>query len=209
MKHTLTRHLLVPLLISGCLLNSCHSPVYYASERGDLNAVKKHIQRGDNLSGKEPTGLSDLLFVLPVGLAALSVDICLGIITLGAYGKNKKTISGAIFTAHERTAAEAALKNGHIDIVGHLLANNAKAPAYVREYMEQNHAYSEANGRATWYTQRVAPAAEVQPAPEPAPTPRKSKPKRKPTPAPKPANSTPSSASIELPTGRDLSTPGR
>ena len=209
MKHTLTRHLLVPLLISGCLLNSCHAPVYYAAERGDLNAVKKHIQRGDNLSGEEQSGLG-ALFVLPFFLTGFSVDLCLLILTLGAYGdKYENTISGAIATEMEKTAAEAALKNGHIDIVGHLLINNAKAPAYVREYMEKYHAYSEANGRATWYTQRVAPAAEVQPAPEPAPTPRKSKPKRKPTPAPKPAASSPSSASVELPTGRDLSTPGR
>ncbi len=209
MKHTLTRHLLVPLLISGCLLNSCHAPVYYAAERGDLDAVKKHIQQGDNLSGKDQTGLVTL-FTLPFGLAALSVDMCLMLITLGKYGdKFEDTICGAIVAARDRTAAEAALKNGHIDIVGHLLVNKAKAPAYVREYMEKNHAYSEANGSATWYTQRVAPAAEVQPAPEPAPTPRKSKPKRKPTPAPKPAASTPSSASVELLTGQELSTPGR
>ncbi len=208
MKHTLTRHLLVPMIIFGCLLNSCHSPVYYAAERGDLNAVKKHIQRGDNLSGEEQTGLG-VLFVLPFFLAGLSVDICLSIISFGAYGKKyEKTISGAIATDRKRTTAEVALMKGHIDIVGHLLANNAKAPAYVREYMEQNHAYREENGRATWYTQRVAPATEVQPAPEPAPAPRKSKPKRKPTPAPKPAASS-STTSTELPTGQELSTPGR
>ena len=180
MKHSLTRHLLVPLILSGCLLNSCHSPVYYAAERGDLNAVKKHIQRGDNLSGEEETGLG-ALFALPFVLTALSVDLCLYILTLGAYGdKCEDSISCPIITELQRTAAEAALKQGHIDVVGYLLAHNAKAPAYVREYMEKNHAYVEANGRATWYPQRVAPAVEVQPAPEPAPTPRKSKPKRKP-----------------------------
>lgn len=209
MKHTLTRHLLVPLLISGCLLNSCHSPVYYAAERGDLDSVKMYIKQGSDLSGEEQSGLG-ALFLFPFVLTAFSVDLCLFILTLGAYGDNyKNTISGPIITELERTAAEAALKNGHIDIVAHLLINNAKAPAYVREYMEQNHAYREENGSAYWYTQRVAPAVEVQPAPEPAPTPRKSKPKRKPTPAPKPAASSPSSASVELPTGQELSTPGR
>lgn len=201
MKHTLTRHLLVPLLISGCLLNSCHSPVYYAAERGDLDSVKVYIKQGSDLSGKDQTGLG-ALFVFPFYLAGFSVDLCLLILTLGAYGdKHENTISGAIFTAYDRTAAEAALKKGHIDIVGHLLANDAKAPDYVREYMEKNHAYREENGRASWYTQRVAPAAEVQPAPEPAPTPRKSKPKRKPTPAPE----APSKA---ISVGESLSKPG-
>lgn len=201
MKHTLTRHLLVPLLISGCLLNSCHSPVYYAAERGDLDSVKVYINQGSDLSGDDPTGMG-ALFVLPFYLTALSLDICLYILSLGSYGSNyQNTLAGSIDTAYCRTAAEAALQNGHISVVGYLLANDAKTPDYVREYMEKNHAYSEENGSASWYTQRVAPATEVQPAPEPAPTPRKSKPKRKPTPAPE-------APSKPISVGESLSKPG-
>ncbi len=68
-KHTRSRNILFPLLCGCLLLNSCHSPLYYSAANGNLADVKNRIQKGEDLSGKDPTGIGSLI-TLPFFLAA-------------------------------------------------------------------------------------------------------------------------------------------
>ena len=111
-------------------LSSCRSPLYYAAERGDIQTVERQINVRHADVNDKPS-MAHLWWQLPTTLVTLPIDITLiygSVFTLPLYVDNPFVTSEWVgsFTFLRKSPLEAALENGHLDVVECLIAHGAK-----------------------------------------------------------------------------------
>lgn len=141
-KSLLTRYALVPAIMAGGLLSSCHSTLYQAAQRGDLDAVRQEValNRGNTAALKGGPPASNLVWVAPAACMTIPVDLTLLISSAFTYGvamKNGYTLSDAVWKNFyvRSSAIEAAYENGNVLIANELMNAGAETPEHVRAWL--------------------------------------------------------------------------
>lgn len=122
-------------------LSSCRSPLYYAAERGDIQTVERQINVRHADVNDKPS-MAHLWWQLPTTLVTLPIDITLiygSVFTLPLYVDNPFVTSEWVgsFTFLRKSPLEAALENGHLDVVEYLIANGAECTPELRKRFEK------------------------------------------------------------------------
>lgn len=120
-------------------LSSCRSPLYYAAERGDIQTVERQIiVRHADVNDKPSK--AHLWWQIPTYLVTVPVDITLiygSIFTLPLYVDNPFVSTKWVADFGKNTPLEAALENGHLDVVEYLIDNGAKCTPELRTRIEK------------------------------------------------------------------------
>lgn len=109
-------------------LNSCHSTLYNAAARGDVETVKHELAAGVNPN--KSASQANLLWQIPAGILGVAIDavqIGAAIGTAGVYiaivgdenGK-MRSLSSAVFNFASQKPVEVAYENGHTAVVEEL-----------------------------------------------------------------------------------------
>lgn len=168
---------------------SCRSTLYNAAERGDIETVRAELAKSDSIDSysKGPQNI----FLLPVGIIALSIDatnLALMIGTLGIYYHCIPTDRPFLLPRMMKNPIDAALDGGHYEIAN-LLAQRGDTPIYDKHYhggqnTAQKRPATKKSARPVVQPQQTqAPVAQQKPA---APK-QQQKPVAKPAPTPAPA----------------------
>ena len=137
MKLHLFSRLTKTVALAACTamaLSSCHTTLYNAAARGDVETVRKELSAGAPVN--ESASKANICWQVPAALVTVPVDVvqvCLNIGTLGLYsaiaGGDGKIypISEYVFKYGKKTPAEVAYERGHTAVLDEL----AKAGAVV------------------------------------------------------------------------------
>ncbi len=109
-------------------MSSCRSVLYNAAERGDLRTVELQLtERHADVNAKPSK--AHLWWQIPTYLVTVPVDITLNygsVFILPLYVENPFVTTKWVADFGKKTALEAALENGHLDVVECLIAHGAK-----------------------------------------------------------------------------------
>lgn len=107
-------------------LSSCHTALYNAAERGDVETVRRELADGAPIN--QGSSKANLWWQIPAALVTVPVDVAqlgLSIGTLGLYpvlvwDKKVPSATEAVFQFGKKTPAEAAYERGHTAVLDEL-----------------------------------------------------------------------------------------